>query len=127
MKELLHNALNNPTSKAIKVFLHAYDQKDKYSKRPLADGMVRFNKSFLELHKQEFKDWIIENIPIPHGVVPYFDFASYTDWTDNIDDALMMLGALEVLGFGKVVGNTPKEEMLKAKGFNSFPMFKFNE
>lgn len=126
LKEVIHKALKNPNSETVKVFLHTFDTSSK--KKPVADGKVGFNKSILEENKDIFEKWVDKNIQDRRGVFSYQDFATPQtgQWTEDIDDVLMLLAALQVLGFGKVVGNTEQEEILKSKGFTMFPMFKFN-
>lgn len=127
LKEAIHKALENPNSEAVKVFL--LERGDgKKGKTPEADGAVRFNTEFLESNKKVFARWLKDNVIFEKGaVLSHQEFATPVNgqWTNNIDDVFMLLGVLQVLGFGKVVGNTQEEEVLKSKGFGMFPMFKF--
>ena len=127
MKELLHNALKDSDSRSVKVFL--FPRKLNEQQKPVADGRVQFNNKYLFSNKESFRKWIIESMDEPFGLLSYTDFVEPKGkkWTENLDDVYMLMGALEILGFGRVVGNTIQEEILKGQGFNLFPMFKFRE
>lgn len=126
LREILHQSITpRGDSKKIKVFLFPKDTKKKH-KAPEADGKVSFNMAKLEPHKNLFKEYVERNDITGNQEYSWERFTVDIDtvWATTKDDALILMAALEVLGFGTVTGNTEKEEKIIKNGFIQFPMFK---